>query len=324
MTRAYQDFDKFLPFIATHSWPAQAAIHAGMKCVVNVVPDNYPLALHLAEGAVHTVQTPSSYLGYKTLNEMRDGTPHTMKEKDIVLAGHYVDHEIVSNIVKDCNRRIVRMNENRPVRFLIPVGGAGAGLKIIEHLIFHLIPLAKQNKICILLNLGDHLDILETLNKEIKELKKLSTLYIDDFNMVESFCTKASYDEDLSGIHIFCNKDIFAAVYSTNMLMREADVMVTKPSELAFYPVPKLLIRRVGAHEAYGALRSAELGDGTIECRTYNQVNQMADMLIKERTNITAMCNNILKANRIKIYDGGYEAVKTAINISRDKKKQGK
>ena len=31
--------------------------------------------------------------------------------------------------------------------------------------------------------------------------------------------------------------------------------------------VPKLHIRRVGAHEAHSAVRAQELGDGTVECR---------------------------------------------------------
>ena len=41
-----------------------------------------------------------------------------------------------------------------------------------------------------------------------------------------------------------------------------------KPGELAFIPAPKLLIRRVGAHEAASAVRAAELGDATAELRT--------------------------------------------------------
>jgi len=102
--------------------------------------------------------------------------------------------------------------------------------------------------------------------------------------------------------------------------MRQCDILVTKPSELAFYPVPKLLIRRVGAHEAYGALRSSEIGDGTIECRTFKQATEMIDMLMSEKSNITDMCKNIIKANRIKIYDGGYEVVKAAIKLSRKNK----
>ena len=322
MTRAYQDLPKDVPFIATHTWPAQAAIHAGLKAVVNVIPDNYPISLHLAEGAVHTVQTPSSYMGYKTLYEMRKGNVKPMNSKDIVLAGHYVDHEIVSNIKKDCARRIKRMENSKPIRFLIPVGGAGAGLEMIEKIINHLMPYVYQEKVCILLNLGDHKDILDILKKKIYAFDELAIMHPDDFESTEAFCNRISYDEDLTGIHIFCHSDIFAAVYSTNMLMREADIMITKPSELAFYPVPKMLIRRVGAHEAFGALRSSEIGDGTIECRTFNQSYQMLDMLISENSNIIDMCNNIVKADKIKIYDGGYEVVKTAIKLSNKIKEQ--
>ncbi|MBQ9631312.1 MAG: hypothetical protein IJV04_00120, partial [Lachnospiraceae bacterium] len=70
MVPVYQDLPKEIPFIATHVWPAQAAIHAGLTNVVNAIPDNWPMALHLAEGSIHTVQTPSAYLGYRALRGM--------------------------------------------------------------------------------------------------------------------------------------------------------------------------------------------------------------------------------------------------------------
>lgn len=40
-----------------------------------------------------------------------------------------------------------------------------------------------------------------------------------------------------------------------------ADILCCKPSELAFYPVPKLMIRRVGDHEAHSATRAVRLID---------------------------------------------------------------
>jgi hypothetical protein len=73
MVPVYRDIPRDTPLIAAHVWPAQAAVHAGMTHVVNAVPDNWPMALHLAEGAIHTVQTPSAYLGYRTLRGMRKG-----------------------------------------------------------------------------------------------------------------------------------------------------------------------------------------------------------------------------------------------------------
>ena len=65
----YHDFPKDIPYIATHVWPSQGAIHAGLTHVVNAIPDNWPMGLHLSEGAIHTVQTPFAYLGYKMLHD---------------------------------------------------------------------------------------------------------------------------------------------------------------------------------------------------------------------------------------------------------------
>ena len=319
MTRVFQDIPKDTPVLATHSWPAQAAIHAGMTNVVNAIPDNFPLGMHLAEGALHTVQTPSSLLGYKTLEGMGKNLK-PMKDEDIIFVGHYCDHEIVSNVEIDSKRRIKRMQAKKPIRFLIPIGGAGAGLEMIINLLIHMLPLINDKKICVFLNIGDHKEVIDIICKKISNFKELANFHADNFNVTEAFITKASYNEDLTGIHVFYHKDVYAAVYSTNMLMREADVLVTKPSELAFYPIPKLLIRRVGAHEAYGAIRSSEIGDGTIECRTYKQANNMFDILVNGYEEIIDMCNNIIKANKNGIYDGSYGAVKAAINLKNTKK----
>ena len=50
----FHNIPKDTPYIATHVWPSQAAIHAGMTHVVNAIPDNWPMGLHLSEGAIHT------------------------------------------------------------------------------------------------------------------------------------------------------------------------------------------------------------------------------------------------------------------------------
>jgi hypothetical protein len=71
MAGVFRCVPKEIPVIGTHVWPAQAALHAGMKYVVNAIPDNWPMALHLAEGSVHTIQTHQSWMGYRILNGMR-------------------------------------------------------------------------------------------------------------------------------------------------------------------------------------------------------------------------------------------------------------
>lgn len=88
---------------------------------------------------------------------------------------------------------------------------------------------------------------------------------------------------------------------------------MTKPSELSFYPVPKLLIKRVGGHESWGAIRSAEVGDGTIECETDEITLQMLDLMLDRDEILTMLTHNILKANKVGIYNGAYKVIELAI-----------
>ena len=118
---------------------------------------------------------------------------------------------------------------------------------------------------------------------------------------------------EVSGIHGFWHENIFEAVYCTNLLMRSCDVLVTKPSELAFYPVPKLFIKRVGGHEQWGAIHSAEIGDGTLECRDIPHTVQMLDLFLSEDTLLNDMCDCIEKNKAAGIYDGAYRVVELAM-----------
>ena len=88
--------------------------------------------------------------------------------------------------------------------------------------------------------------------------------------------------------------------------------MVTKPSELAFYPVPKLFIKRVGGHEQWGAVHAAEIGDGTLECRDITHTLQMIRLFLKEKGLLTDLCNAIVKNKTAGIYDGAYRVVELA------------
>ena len=108
MAPVFANVPKELPVIGTHVWPAQAALHAGMKYVVNAIPDNWPMALHLAEGAVHTIQTHQAYMGYRVLNGMRGKEVlRPMPADSLVYTGHYIDHELVENIERDCEEAFI-------------------------------------------------------------------------------------------------------------------------------------------------------------------------------------------------------------------------
>ncbi len=102
-------------------------------------------------------------------------------------------------------------------------------------------------------------------------------------------------------------------MYLTNLLLRHCDVLLTKPSELAYYPVPKIMLHRVGGHEAWGAIRSAEVGDGTYECARTGEVLAMMDEITFGNEILPMLCEGIRRANDAGIYNGAYEAVKLAV-----------
>jgi UDP-N-acetylglucosamine:LPS N-acetylglucosamine transferase len=313
MTPIYKELPKDMPYVATHVWPAQAAVHAGMKRVINVIPDNWPMALHLAEGSIHTVQTPSSYLGYKTLKGM-DGTKvlQPIPNDQIVYTGHYIDHELVENLPLDCEQRLKRIQTKEPLRILITVGGAGAQREIFAKLIQHMMPLVQEKKLALFINVGDHQHVWEGLIQDVSELKQQATLYFNAWSSTLDLANKALH-ERIEGIHAFYHEDIFEAVYASNLLMRSSDILITKPSELAFYPIPKLMIKRVGGHEAWGAIRAAEIGDGSIECDQVSYALQMLDLMLTDETLLISMVQAIQKAHQIGIYNGAYEVVKLSV-----------
>ncbi len=310
MATLLKNLPKDVPYVATHVWPAQAAIHAGFTKVVNAIPDNWPMALHLSEGSIHTVQTPSSFLGYKMLRGMdKKRQLKPMPKGTVFDVGHYIDHEFVENIEADCKARLDRMEKGAPRRYLLSIGGAGAQQKLFEDIIRHLLPQIKAGKATLLINTGDHFEVWTSIAAHIPELKTMAETHFDDYEASKAFLEN---DGAIRGIQVFCHKDIFAAVYVTNLLMRVCDVLLTKPSELSFYPVPKIMIHRVGGHEAWGAIRAAEVGDGTYECEKTEEVLAMLDEITNGDEILPAMCRCILRAKNAGIYNGAYEAVKLA------------
>ncbi len=315
MAPVYRNVPKEIPVIGTHVWPAQAAIHAGMKYVVNAIPDNWPMALHFAEGSVHTIQCKNAYMGYRICNGMNgDAVCKEMPNDALVYTGHYIDHELVANIESDCNARMERKANGKPMRFLLTIGGAGAQREIFAAIISYLLPLILQEKAALYVNIGDYKEVWDYLLQEIPDMKALSTEHFNEFEKTSRFAEEA-LTGDVIGIHGFYHENIFEAVYCTNILMRSADVLVTKPSELAFYPVPKLFIKRVGKHEMWGAIHSAEMGDGTLECRDIPHVLQMIDLFIKDDQLLGEMCDSIKLNKSVGLYDGAYKVVEIAMGL---------
>lgn len=315
MASVFENVPKDIPVIGTHVWPAQAALHAGMQYVVNAVPDNWPMALHFAEGAVHTVQTHYAYQGYRTMNGMAgDKVLKPMPADSLVYTGHYIDDELVKNLKQDNKRRLARKADGKPMRFLLTIGGAGAQKEIFAAIINELMPEIKKNKVALYINIGDYINVWEDLRKLAPDMYLYTKTHFNDWAETQQFC-KDALKGDVEGIHLFCHENIFEAVYATNLLMRSCDVLVTKPSELAFYPVPKLFIKRIGGHEQWGAVHSAEMGDGTLECQDIPHTLQMARLFLEDDVTLKNMCDAIDLNKKFGLYDGAYNAVKIAMGL---------
>ena len=315
MAPVYQNVPKDIPVIGTHVWPAQAAIHAGMKYVVNAVPDNWPMALHFAEGAVHTIQCHYAYQGYRTMSGMDgDKVLKPMPQDSLVYTGHYIDDELVRNIETDNAARLARKASGKPMRFLLTIGGAGAQKEIFAAIISELMPDIKAGKAALYINIGDYKNVWEDLRKAAPDMDLHTRTHFNDWSETRTFC-EAALTGDVEGIHVFCHENIFEAVYATNLLMRSCDVLVTKPSELAFYPVPKLFIKRIGGHEQWGAIHSAEMGDGSLECRDIPHTLQMARLFLEDDVTLKNMCDAIDLNKKLGVYDGAYNAVKIAMKL---------
>ena len=309
LTDLFAEIPPEIPFIGAHSWAAQAAVFAGCRRVVNAINDNWPMSVFLAEGAVQTVQGPSTYLGYR----LAKGLGLANRRKKVLnpglfrQVGHYVDHEIVSNTEKDCAARIERLEAKKPRRFLFSVGGAGAQDRVLIDIIAVLLPRIRAGEAVLFVNFGDHPEILKRCMKRFPGLCEITELH-SDWDEIRR-CVADFEREEPAGIHFFSSIDVFPAVYTTNLLLRHTDFLITKPSELAFYPVPKLNIKRLGAHEAWNAIRSAELGDGTVELDTTSLIRKTVKVAIDHGDLLRIMCDNILRNHRQGIYDGAYRVI---------------
>ncbi len=299
----FKNIPKDIPYVATHVWPAQGAVHANMTNVVNAIPDNWPMALHLSEGAIHTVQTPFAYYGYKTLDGFSKKELKGMKESDIKEVGCYVDHEFLINLKNDNDRRLKRIEDNEPLRILLTVGGAGAGTDLFISIVKFLLPYVKEKKVCLLINFGDHKKVYEIMKKKVPSFA--SQNYFDRYDELLEFVDDIR-DSRSEGIYSFCNKDIFEAVYSTNVLMRVSDLLITKPSELAFYPIPKLFMRHIGGHEVYGGRFGHEMGDAFKECEDAKSMQKSLKKIIDDKDLLRFMIHRINKLKENGHYDGGY------------------
>jgi len=320
----FRDLPLSTPIIATHCYVALAAVAAGFTNVINLVIDNHAQWFVVVPGCLNLVQGPVNYQNFLKMG---------VDVGSIQLAGHWIPRDVCVNIPKDCTRRIARAmrgfggfgteGETKPRRILIPVGGAGAQRKFIERFIRAMKGLILEGRVQLFLNAGDHVHMKACFTSILKEIG-LEGQYS---NVTSTEGVMAFRDNLLQGkepestVTLFSFDTYFPAVATTDILSRVADILACKPSELAFYPVPKLMIRRVGDHEQYSALRAAELGDGTLEAREIEDAMTYVNLMIDKPDLLVQMNNSIIKNAEIGVYDGCKNAVRIALERVKESKK---
>ena len=68
----------------------------------------------------------------------------------------------------------------------------------------------------------------------------------------------------------------------------------------------------------WGAIHSAEVGDGTLECRDMEHTIQMINMFLWDDRFLSDMCQNIMNNKKAGLYDGAYNVVKIAMGLKRE------
>ncbi|CAJ1931656.1 unnamed protein product [Cylindrotheca closterium] len=302
-------YPKDIPMICTHQICALLACACGFTNVVNLVVDNYPQWFLVVPKTLNCVQGPVNYQSY-----IRYGVdPKAMK-----LAGHWCPAEMVTNLEADTKRRLDNLtlpaSEKQPIRLVIPVGGAGAQKTFIVGLIKALQTLLEEGKVQVFLNAGDHTH-MKAAFRECLEETKIDHVEVNDTKGVEEFASTLLKNPktSLKPVTLFAFEEYFPAVATTDILCRCSDVLVCKPSELAFYALPKLHIRRVGDHEADSARRACETGDGTMEARTVQDALHVLQLCCESPDLLQSMNECVLNNNSIGMYDGCKNAVSLAI-----------
>ena len=69
----------------------------------------------------------------------------------------------------------------------------------------------------------------------------------------------------------------------------------------------------------WGAIHSAEIGDGTLECEDIPHTLQMIRLFKNEKTPLINMCESIKNNKKAGLYDGAYKVVELAVNMKNRK-----
>jgi hypothetical protein len=306
--RLMADIPKDNPIVTTYPLNGQIAVESGFKRVVHLICDNHPQHYLLVPGALNLVQTEHNLKGF-----LKMGVPR----ENLELAGHWITEDILKNVSEDSDERMKRTKNRSAKRFLIPIGGAGAQKSYLTSLIELSKDQLNSGEFKFFLNAGDHEHVYKHL---LESVEKLGIEYevIRSWNDLKEFTARNKLsdkqDSKLKPITLFYFMTHSEGFSATDSLIRISDVLVTKPSELAFYPIPKVFIRRVGDHEEKSALYSLDLGEGSVECREPSHAFDIMLLFLKSPEVSMRMNECVISNAQKQVYSGSKKAVEIAMN----------
>lgn len=307
--RLMRDLPRENPIITTYPLNGQMAYESGHRKLVHLISDNHPQHYLLVPGALNLVQTESNLRGF-----LKMGVPR----ENLGLAGHWVSEPILRNVMEDSDNRMKRTKNRSGKRFLIPIGGAGAQKTYLTEVLETSVDLLRSGEAKFFINTGDH-DSVYAHFREVVERLGLEFEEIRAWNDLKEFVArnKLSDKEDsrlkpVTLLNFLTHSEAYSA---TDILVRVSDVLITKPGELAFYPIPKIFIRRVGDHEEKSALYSLDLGEGSVECREPSHAFDILLLFVKSPEVSMRMNDCVIVQASKGTYSGSKRAVEIAMNL---------
>jgi len=297
------DIPRDTPVICTHCVAGNTAIACGFKKVINLVVDNHAKWDVVVPGAINLVQGPKMYMDLLNIGVPQDHLRY---------AGHWIPRDIVENLSSDCRIRVQRAHAGEPMRLLVPIGGAGAQKRFVSQFVRALRKDLLEGRCELVLNAGDHSDIQKAFTSVLAEMPDVSVSLVQSAEGLQKLLHRFHSGLPAEAqVTLLAFDEYFSAVCATDNLIRCSDVLICKPSELAFYPIPKLHIRRVGDHEEASAVRAVEIGDGTLEAREPIEAIRVVHSLqlpaLREHMN-----DCIVRNAKSGLYDGCKVAVELA------------
>ena len=256
-----------LPLLTTFFAVALAADHFGRRNVFCVVTDSDINRIWVAR---QPAKSGVVYLAPTDLSRQRL-LQYGVPAENIFVTGFPLPQENVDRAAADLSRRLVTLDPTgsfrrkfremlpsapvaptdvaqRPLTIAYAVGGAGAQAHTARDILVSLAQRLRQGSMRLHLIAGTRLEVNRYFQQIVREL---------------------GLEAELGrGVHILCTLSKPEYFEQFNLLLRDTDVLWTKPSELCFYSalgIPIVMSPPLGAHEERNRDALRRIGSGQIQ-----------------------------------------------------------